>query len=57
MALFDSLIQKYRTQRTRAALNTLSDRQLDDIGLTRGDVADNRALYAASKPTGMHGII
>ena len=57
MALFDTLVQKYRNQRTRAVLSTLSDRQLDDIGLSRADVVDTHQSYAANKPVGMRGII
>ncbi len=57
MALFDTLVQKYRNNRTREILSTLSDRQLDDIGLSRSDVADQRTSYVAGKPVGMRGII
>ena len=57
MALFDTLVQKYRNQRTRSALNSLSDRQLDDIGLSRADVCNPRATFVASKPVGTRGII
>lgn len=57
MALFDTLVQKYRNQRTREILNTLSDRQLDDIGLSRADVASAHTNFAAGKPNGMRGII
>ena len=38
MALFQFLIRQYRLGRTRAILGQLSDRQLDDIGLTRADL-------------------
>ncbi len=57
MALFDTLVQKYRSQRTREILNTLSDRQLEDIGLSRADVVNTRVALTASKPVGMRGII
>ncbi|MGI9408164.1 MAG: DUF1127 domain-containing protein [Hyphomicrobiaceae bacterium] len=38
MALLNDLIKRYHINRTRAVLNTLSDRQLDDIGLCRADI-------------------
>lgn len=57
MALFDTLVQKYRSQRNRDVLSTLSDRQLDDIGLSRSDVVNTRASYAEGKPVGMRGIV
>lgn len=57
MALFDTLIERYRAERTRSILSTLSDRQLDDIGLSRADVYDPKTVISSRKPTGMRGII
>lgn len=35
-----SLKQRNERKRTRLALESLSDRDLDDIGITRGDIND-----------------
>ncbi len=36
--LFNFVIAEVNAKRTRTALNDLSTRQLEDIGLTRGDI-------------------
>lgn len=41
-SLFTSLINWNDARVTRKALSKLSDRELDDIGLCRGDIADFR---------------
>ncbi|SCY78885.1 DUF1127 domain-containing protein [Paracoccus tibetensis] len=39
VARFTSMLEAWRDTRvTRRELNRLSDRELDDIGLTRGDI-------------------
>jgi uncharacterized protein YjiS (DUF1127 family) len=35
---FGALITLYEAHKTRAALSALTDRELDDIGLSRGDI-------------------
>jgi len=40
--LFGALIEWNNTRMTRNALSRLSDRELDDIGLVRGDIDDIR---------------
>lgn len=35
-----SVLAWNRSRRTRAALSKLTERELEDIGLTRGDIAD-----------------
>ncbi|MBZ0122893.1 MAG: DUF1127 domain-containing protein [Roseovarius sp.] len=37
-SIFSRLVAWYEAYRTRKVLSALSDRELDDIGLTRGDV-------------------
>ena len=38
LRLFSRIANWLETRRTRKALSQLSDRELDDIGLTRGDI-------------------
>lgn len=46
--VFGSISQGFRAARYTQALNQLSDRQLADIGLTRGEIA-RRAFELAEK--------
>ncbi|MBE7635682.1 DUF1127 domain-containing protein [Sneathiella sp. P13V-1] len=36
--VFDSIVHAYRVRKTEAALYALDDRELADIGLSRGDI-------------------
>ncbi|MEL7544708.1 MAG: DUF1127 domain-containing protein [Pseudomonadota bacterium] len=57
MAFIDTLVRRYRSERTRDMLSGLTDRQLDDIGLSRSDVVDTRKQFSADKPFGLRGIV
>ncbi len=48
--LVETLRQARRARRTAAALSELSDRQLDDIGLTRGEIRSVSRAAAAAVP-------
>lgn len=39
-SLFDRLVEARDARRTRIALSRLTDRELDDIGLSRDQIAD-----------------
>lgn len=46
--LYDSLLKAYRIRATRAQLHELTDRELDDIGLSRAEI-DNLALKGLAR--------
>ncbi len=56
MALFQDLTKTYRQNRTRAILNALTDRQLDDIGICRADIRGSGpvAWFVPSNRPAMH---
>jgi len=56
MTMFRNLTKMYRQNRTRAILNALSDRQLDDIGVNRADIsrAGSVAWFVPSNRPALH---